>query len=344
LASRPALAIRGNVSHAESSAAPTNLRILHVIPQADGAQSDFTFAKRQVSSLERVGVTNDVFYLYPANRLLPQWRRLRQKARMFHPHLIHAHYGTVTAFLCGLGIGVPLVVTFRGSDLNPDTSVGRLRFRVSRFLSEVAALRSRAIICVTDELRSRLWLGRTKATVSSGGIDLEHYRPLPRDEARRRLNWSLTTKVVLFNAGRNAVIKRADIALEAVEIARKIVPDLRIEMMRGEVDPEKVPLLLSASDCLLVTSDSEGSPYIVKEALACNLPIVSVAVGDIPDRLAKVTPSRIVEREVTQLGEAIAEVVLSVRRSNGRDTIADISERAEVERLCQVYRYAVGAP
>jgi teichuronic acid biosynthesis glycosyltransferase TuaC len=44
--------------------------------------------------------------------------------------------------------------------------------------------------------------------------------------------------------------------------------------LRG-IEYEQVPIWLNASDVLLVTSHHEGSPTIVKEALACNLPIVS---------------------------------------------------------------------
>lgn len=319
----------------------SSIRVLHVIPQADGHNSEFIFAKRQVSSLQEAGVVNRVFYLFPTEHLLPQWRKLSHEIRLFRPHLLHAHYGTMTAFLAAIGMGVPLVVTFRGSDLNPDSSVGRLRFVASRLLSQFAAARARQIVCVTAELRLRLWWGRAKATVSSGGIDLQRYPPMPRDDARRRLGWPTSTKVVLFNAGRNPRLKRIDLANKAVEVGRTIVPELRMSVLRGDVDPDTVPLMLNAADCLLVTSDSEGSPYIVKEALACNLPIVSVAVGDVPERLANVTTSRIVARNAAEIGRAIAEIVLSGQRSNGRETIADISDEAEIQRLYEVYQRAL---
>ena len=317
-----------------------SLRVLHVIPQVSGRNSDFTFAKRQANSLGQHGVVGEVFYLYPSGDLYRQWRELRRQVRKFRPSVLHAHYGTVTAALCAFGMGVPVVVTFRGSDLNPDNSVGRVRFAISRLLSQFAAARARGIVCVTPELESRLWFGRRKVTVSSGGIDLERYRPMPLQEARRELEWAMDKKIVLFNAGINPKVKRMDLAREAVARARARVANLDMVVMSGEVDPDAVPRMLNAADCLLVTSDSEGSPYVVKEALACNLPIVSVAVGDVPERVAKVTPSRIVARDVEALGAAIVDVVSCGERSNGRETIQDISEEAEALRLRQVYAAA----
>jgi len=340
MASRAA-AFRERAGGDQAVASIAGLRVLHVIPQADGRKSDFTFAKRQVNSLEQEGVLGRVFYFYPAKPLLPQWRQLSEEVKAFHPDLLHAHYGTVTGCVCAFGMQVPLAMTFRGSDLNPDPSVGKLRFAASRVLSQVAAARARGIVCVTNELRSRLWWGQARTVVSSGGIDLERYRPIPRDQARRQLEWPAERKVVLFNAGTNARIKRIDMARAAVEHAKSIVPELELVVLNGEVDPDQVPLMLNAADCLLVTSDFEGSPYIVKEALACDLPIVSVAAGDIAERLAGVSPSRIVERDAARLGDAVAEIVLSGRRSNGRETVLDISEAAETERLGQAYLRAL---
>ena len=62
-------------------------------------------------------------------------------------------------------------------------------------------------------------------------------------------------------------------------------PSVRLEVLDGNVAPARVPALMNAADCLLVTSDAEGSPTVVQEALATNLPVVSVDVGDIAERL-----------------------------------------------------------
>jgi glycosyltransferase involved in cell wall biosynthesis len=94
---------------------------------------------------------------------------------------------------------------------------------------------------------------------------------------------------------------------------------------------------MNASDCLLVASDSEGSPTVVQEALACGLPIVSVPVGDIAERLRDVNHSRVVPREKAALASAIIELTRKPLRSNGRAKISEISLDAIAGQLKGLY-------
>src|SRR5262249_9314491 len=116
---------------------------------------------------------------------------------------------------------------------------------------------------------------------------------------------------------------------------------LRFVVLNGDVAPNVIPAMMNASDCLLLTSDSEGSPVVVQEALACNLPVVSVDVGDVRERLRGIWPSQIVDRNPEEIGKAIAEVLKSGQRSNGRSTVRDISCAAVAERTIAVYRQAL---
>ena len=94
---------------------------------------------------------------------------------------------------------------------------------------------------------------------------------------------------------------------------------------------------MNGADSLLVTSDSEGSPNIVKEALSCNLPVVTVDVGDVRERLANVEPSRIVERDPHQIGRAVGEILMKRYRSNGRETIQEVTQERVATRILAVY-------
>ncbi|NJO06276.1 MAG: glycosyltransferase family 4 protein [Chloroflexaceae bacterium] len=100
---------------------------------------------------------------------------------------------------------------------------------------------------------------------------------------------------------------------------------------------------MNAADCLLFTSDYEGSPNIVKEAMACNLPIVSVDVGDVVERLKDVQPSRIVQRDPHDLGQAVADILTMGKRSNGREIAErELSNEHIAKRIIDVYRQARG--
>jgi len=320
------------------------LRVLQVIPATPGNGFGMIFAKRQASSIQQAGVEIDVFFL--TSRVSPtslwkEWGELRKRIREFKPDLIHAHYGTMTAFLCAFGTATPLVVTYRGSDLNPTRSVSRLRSIWGRVLSQLAALRASAIICVSRGLKQRLFWCRSRVTVIPSGVNLELFSPQQRDEARSTLGWSNTEEVVLFNCGVTPRVKRLDLARSAFDFASQHRPNLRLVVLEGATDPKLVPVYLNASDCLLFTSDNEGSPNIVKEALACNLPIVSVEVGDVVERVAGVHPTKVVSRDPQQLGEALLEILSIAERSNGREIVASISEDKLAQMIKGIYQSVV---
>ena len=108
--------------------------------------------------------------------------------------------------------------------------------------------------------------------------------------------------------------------------------------MEGQVSADEVPFYLQASDCLLVTSDSEGSPCIVKEALACGLPIVSVDVGDVAQMTKGVSQCWVVDREVEVLADRVEEAVLARRRSNGREFSDRYNLQYCMDRLIDMYK------
>jgi teichuronic acid biosynthesis glycosyltransferase TuaC len=301
--------------------------VLFVIP-GDGQGSSMIFARRQADSLTSQGVEVECFFLRSRTSpqaLMSELLRFRRVLRRFQPAVVHAHFGTVTALFATLaGLRHPLMITFRGTDLNSVPN-GGLRAFAGRAFSQLAALGAAHIVCVSGQLRARLWWRKSRVTVIPSGVDYTQFRPIDRTVARKLLGWQAEERVVLFNAGHDARNKRLDLAEEACRRARLILPDLRLEVLRGYTDPGLIPVLMNASDCLLVASETEGSPTVVQEALACGLPIISVPVGDVEERLRDVYPSRIVERDASALAEALVELTLTPVRSNGRSKIGEIS-------------------
>ena len=321
------------------------MRVLVVIP-GDRLGMSMVFARRQADSLERAGLVVRRFFLGSRTEpiaLVREWRRYRDEIAAFDPTVIHVHFGTMTGFFGTNGTARPVVVTFHGSDLNPVPSENPLRVAAGHVLSHLAARRARGLICVSRELLGRLLWGHDRATVIPMGVDVGRFAPLPRREARAQLGWNHEDPVMIFNVSYAPQVKRLDLAEAAFAAARVLRPDLRLEILRGDVDPDAVPLYLNAADVLLFTSDFEGSPMIVKEALACGLPVVSVKVGDVPERLIGVTPSAIVERDPAALGAAVVELIKDCRRSNGPGVAAlDFSEDFVAQQVIEVFCRAVG--
>jgi len=268
------------------------IRVLHVIPGTPEGSS-MIFAKQTVAHLQKFAVHNEVFFLGSRTSPVILWterRRFSQTLQDFQPQLIHAHFGTMTAFFCAVTTRLPLVISFRGSDLNPAPHKSRLRWLIGYLFSQFSALRASHIHCVSQQLRERLWWRRHRASVIPSPINLELFQPLSRDLARSKLGWVPDELVVLFNAGSDnqSGLKGLNLVEAAVEHARAKIGPIHLEILRQNVPHEQMPLLMNASDCLAFASYFEGSPNVIKEALACNLPIVSVDVGDVVERIEKV--------------------------------------------------------
>lgn len=315
------------------------IRVLAVIP-GDGLGNSFIFARRQVESVVSAGIDVQIFYFRTRTSpvsLVAAFRQLRESIDSYLPDVIHAHYGTIASFLCALSTRRPLAITFRGSDLNLDPTVGFLRARLGLLLSQVSALRASAILCTSDQLRQRLWWRKKKAVILPSGVDLELFQPREKQESRKILGWGMDEVVVLFNNSKAPLLKGLSLAREAVGVAERELGPMRFVELDGEVAPEEIPIYLNASDCLVVASESEGSPNILKEAMACNLPVASVDVGDAAERLDGVYPSQVVPRNAARLGQAISEILETGRRSNGRGKIKDCSADKIGEKLRELY-------
>jgi glycosyltransferase involved in cell wall biosynthesis len=205
----------------------------------------------------------------------------------------------------------------------------------------LAALKAKALVCKSAQLRQELWWRRHRAVVIPSGIDLELFSPGPCDIARKQLGWEAERQIVILNVRNDPMNKGLGLARAAMKIVQSRIPRAELRLIEN-VEPDKVPLWYRAADVLLCASRSEGSPNVVKEALACNLPIVSTPVGDVPERLAGVQPSAVVPSDANAIGEALVKVLLERKRSNGREHVASLSLENIAERIVDVYLIAMG--
>lgn len=276
-------------------------------------------------------------------------RELRQEIIAFQPDLLVAYYGTMVASLSRLAASkIPLVVTFRGSDLQGTSNPGwkwRLRDRLGRMLSLWAARSARKIVVNGKGLLSSLPNSlRQKAHNLPNGINTDVFSPIPKGEARRHLNWNLDETVILFNAGVGSgqKVKNRPLAEATLILLGSRFPHLRLEAI-STFPREQVALRMNACDCLLVTSLHEGSPDLVKEAMACNLPVVSVPCGDVAERLQDAEPGGVCPYDSAALAEVVGSVLHRRRRSNGREQLFQqgLDIASVTERVMSVYRQAV---
>jgi glycosyltransferase involved in cell wall biosynthesis len=330
--------------HSSQRTAP--LRILFVSPGVL-AGAHLVFVRREAEALRAAGHEVDVFGFdnsrYSPRHIARQVIELRDAIRRARPDVVHAQFGKfnalVAAFAARLSLEKPpLVITFRGTDINRNTRYSGLRSTLGIAASQLAALTARGIVCVSREIRAKVWASGLRPTmIVPTGVDLRTFVPLERGAARAQLGFGRDERIVLFNAGRNPAVKDPELATAAVAEATKRIGAVRFVVLDGTSAPEDVPLYMNAADCLLVTSHTEGSPTVVQEAMACNLPVVSVDVGDVRERLQGVRHCAVVRRHPAALGLAVATLLRRPRRSDGREHAAALSVETIASRLVEFY-------
>jgi len=173
--------------------------------------------------------------------------------------------------------------------------------------------------------------------VIPSGLDFGLFRPIPQDEARRHLGLPVDKRFLLFVGNPELPRKRYDLARQAVDVLNR---SLSAELLVGWGAPhDDIPFYMNAADALVFTSRQEGSPNVVKEALACNLPVVSVRVGDVPLRLQNVEGCELCDDDRPEtIAAALERVLRRNRRVAGRDAVRDLDEQRLAQEVISIYR------
>ena len=303
------------------------------------------FIVRQATSLREAGVDVEVFAFQGKRNPLnyaSAWLEVRRRLSHEHFDLVHAQFGQ--SALLALPKRVPLVVTFRGDDLQgilDDRDCRRLTAagRFLRGFCRWAAHRADAVIVVSAHMQGYLQNG-TPVHVVPSGIDFELFRPLPQAPARARLGLPVDERLVLFVGNPELARKRYSLAQSAVALLPPTPPTRLV--VGWHVSHTQIPDYMAACDALVFTSLQEGSPNAVKEALACNLPVVSVPVGDVAERLRGVDGCELCADDRPEtIAAALARVLARGRRVAGRSAVCHLDERLLTERVIGIYQAAL---
>ena len=237
--------------------------------------------------------------------------------------LVHAHYG-LSGLLATLQNKTPVIITFHGSDVNM-----KHNFPLSLLASRLSCNN----IFVHPSLAHRLKVFDKNIHIIPCGVDLDTFSPIDKLVARYKLGWQKNKNYVLFSSGFNNPIKNASLAKSAVKSL-----DLEVELveLRG-FTKEQVCLLMNAAELLLVTSFSETGPIVVKEALACNCPIVSTDVGDVKTIIDKIDNCFVTAYDPIEIGGKIRIIVESGFRSNGRKFVESYGLDKVAKKVKKVY-------
>ena len=269
-------------------------------------------------------------------------RELKRKIQAFKPDIIHAHYGlsAITAELQSL---VPVVTTFHNGET--------LNWHVN-LMTSLFSLRAKHVVYVAQHIHDLVYFKAKNHSIIPCGVNMDDCHIIDQIAARQQLGFEDGVKYILFGGGFDNLRKNYAILREAVERIEQ-APWVPVEggercgnivclEMKGLSRAECV-LRMNACDLFALPSHSEGSPQALKEAMACNCPIVSTDVGDVRERLTGLDGCYILPEKDIQSSETLAnlieEAICYGKRTEGYDRIINdhLAIQQIAERIIECY-------
>ena len=306
------------------------MKILLVASENKGKAAPFVV--EQMLALQRSGCVVSFFGLRGKGLkgYLKNLPALKQTIMEVQPDVIHAHYG-LSGLFANLQRQVPVVTTYHGSDIN-ERKVLPFSKMAMRFSAWNVFVSSKTIEIAQP---------KGKYTLLPCGIDMTELQLTGKNEARRKMGLETDKKYVLFAGAFDNQVKNSPLAKETVAALK----DDNVELMELKgYSREEVTLMMCATDVLLMTSFSEGSPQVIKEAMACDCPIVSVDVGDVKERTEGVEGCFVSETRTPQdLAVLLEKALVFQGKTRGREKLlADGLDNASVaQRLMAIYENVV---
>ncbi len=314
------------------------------------ARHDIVNSDAQMHALMKAGV--DIRYgHFSARKSITQiWkagRQMRKLAMNFDADLVHVMWGSTSAFVTVLFSPKPVIISYCGSDLlggYNHAGIKETKNSISVLLSQLAAFGARRIIVKSEKLKLALWkTNMGKASIVPNGVDLKLFHPEDQGKARETLGWKPHIPIVLFFCGMGQTVKNKPLAEATFGLIRQKFPDAQLKIVSG-VPHHQLVNFYNAADLMLLTSLHEGSNNSLKEAIACNLPVVSVDCGDVRERLKNVSPSFVADSyDAATLADAAIAIIDSRLRSNGSVSASQVSEEAITRKVIAVYEEALNS-
>jgi teichuronic acid biosynthesis glycosyltransferase TuaC len=301
-----------------------------------------SFIRTQAESLKRAGVDLDLLVLRSRYQKLSYLKgifQVRQRVARNSVDVVHAHY-SYAGVVARMQRKTPLVVTYHGDDLlgtigenGKKTSWSGAVVALGKLLAQYAD----AAIVQSAEMASKL--ERANVYVLPHEVDLDVFHPTEREQAREALGLEASKKYLLFAANPTIAVKRFPLAKAVAERLAEQDPSVELIVVSKETQ-QRLALYMSACDALIFPSYQEGSPNIIKQAMACNLPIVATDVGDVRQIIGETNGCYVCNPSVTDFAECVKRVLANRKRTKGRDHVRHLDSSA-VAKLIEVYEQVI---
>ncbi len=311
-------------------------------------RKDIINADSQMQSLIEAGVNIIYGYLGERKSITAMWaagRRIRQLIREHQIDIVHVLWGTTTSLFTVLFSNKPVVISFSGSDLiglvKADGSLTKSAY-LSVPLSKISAFFAAHIITKSEDMKQRLpAFMHGKTTVIPNGVDLRGFYPMTREKSLEHTGWNPARRHVIFFNGSGDFVKDQTLAENVFSLVKQQLPETEFHILRNIAHTDLL-YYYNAADLMLLTSYHEGSNNSVKEAIACNTPIVSTDCGDTGERLSGCSNCFVVpSRSSAELAQKAICVLQSGGRSNAREKADEVSLTTIANKIIDIYNQVI---
>jgi teichuronic acid biosynthesis glycosyltransferase TuaC len=306
-----------------------NLRILVVLSGNATGEIHHTFVFEQIDSIKsKYNIDYDTILIKGKGIFgyLKNLKHIKSKIKKYKPDLVHAHFG-LSGLLSNLQRTVPVITTYHGSEIRT--------FAVN-LLSSFCAILSGYNIYVAHHIRDKMYFKPQKNfSIIPCGIDLNEITEIEKSVSQSKMNLNKENINIVFSGAFDNPVKNYDLAKTAIGL----IPEGAINLieLKGYKRSE-VNYLLNACDLVLLTSMSEGSPQIIKEAMACNCPIVAADVGDIKEVISGIEGCYITSMDPGDVAGKIRSAIKFAGRTKGREKIMKFDNNLIAEKVHSIYK------
>lgn len=319
------------------------MKVLFVCSGNSKNYSISPFIQAQGESLVETGVIVDYFTINRKGFIgyIKESIRLRNFLKNNSFDIIHTHYalcGWVALLACPKR---PIVVSLMGDDANgtyyaPGKPVFKSRFLIATtfFLQFFVD----KIICKTKYMQRNI-LQKNKSIVLANGVNINmDYADV--EKYAHTLSFDKNKKYVLFLGNKNDINKNYALVEKAMELIN--AQDI-VLLTPYPIKHDEVIAYLNAVDVLVLSSLMEGSPNVVKEAMASNCSVVATNVGDVAWLFGNEPGYFITDFNPKDCADKIRKALAFVEmngKPNGRQRIIDLKlETKDVAyKLYEIYK------
>ena len=300
--------------------------------------------ENQAESLIQKGIEIDHFTIKGKGLLgyLKNIPALRKQLKSQNYSIIHAHFGYCAIVSQLAKIDQPLVSSFMGDDLlltKKEDGSATLPSKIMTAINQWFGVnRYNFIIVKTEEMKKKLPCEHV--TVIPNGVNLERFKPEDQILCRKNLGLDLDQKIILFATDPKRMEKNYLLAKKAHEHLNKTTSSELLVVY--DIDQAKLCQYYNASDVVILTSFHEGSPNVIKETMACNIPIVSTPVGDVKELIGNTEGCFISSYDPDQFAHKIQQALDFGKRTDGRNNIKHLESGIIADKVITVYKNLLG--